>query len=200
MQVISVQPITDRPIIDAIATNDFMLIGDASDGNTIKRVTVSSLKAFVLAGLPSTPPPTPPIGFALRINCGGDRFVDGDGKIWNADIIYRTTGGAFTGSSPVLSELYLTEAYDFGYSIPLENGSYTVKLGFAELDPRERIFSVSLNGQIALTNYSIAEDVGMGAVAIKSFVITISNGSLVIESSGVNEQGSKICAIEILGS
>ena len=56
MQVISVQPITDRPIIDAIANNDFMLIGDVSDGNAVKRVTVATLRAFVLAGLPSIEP------------------------------------------------------------------------------------------------------------------------------------------------
>ena len=46
MNIISVQPITDRPIIDAIAPNDFMLIGDASDNNVVKRVLVSSLKSF----------------------------------------------------------------------------------------------------------------------------------------------------------
>ena len=46
MNIISVQPITDRPIIDAIAPDDFMLIGDASDNNVVKRVLVSSLKSF----------------------------------------------------------------------------------------------------------------------------------------------------------
>ena len=46
MNTISVQPITDRPIIDAIAPDDFMLIGDASDNNVVKRVLVSSLKSF----------------------------------------------------------------------------------------------------------------------------------------------------------
>ena len=46
MNIISVQPITDRPIIDAIAPDDFMLIGDASYNNVVKRVLVSSLKSF----------------------------------------------------------------------------------------------------------------------------------------------------------
>jgi Domain of unknown function (DUF4082) len=58
MSEIVVQSIADRPIIDAIATDDFMLIGDVSDGNTIKRVTVATLMTFVVAGLP-TPSPTP---------------------------------------------------------------------------------------------------------------------------------------------
>lgn len=41
MQVISIQNIQDRPIIDAIAPQDFLLIGDASDGNQVKRVLIS---------------------------------------------------------------------------------------------------------------------------------------------------------------
>ena len=49
MNTISVQPITDRPIIDAIAPDDFMLIGDASDNNVVKRVLISGLP-FSIAG------------------------------------------------------------------------------------------------------------------------------------------------------
>jgi len=45
MQVISIQNIQDRPIIDAIAPQDFLLIGDASDGNQVKRVLVSEFIA-----------------------------------------------------------------------------------------------------------------------------------------------------------
>ena len=60
MNIISVQSITDRQIIDAIAPNDFMLIGDASDNNVVKRVLVSSLKSFFTASSPTpTPTPTP---------------------------------------------------------------------------------------------------------------------------------------------
>ena len=60
MNIISVQPITDRPIVDAIAANDFMLIGDASDNNVVKRVLVSSLKNYFAASSPTpTPTPTP---------------------------------------------------------------------------------------------------------------------------------------------
>lgn len=58
MLSISVQNVADRPILDAIANNDFMLIGDASDGNTIKRVTLATLRDFVLAGLPIPVPPS----------------------------------------------------------------------------------------------------------------------------------------------
>ena len=55
MQVISIQNIQDRPIIDAIAPQDFLLIGDASDGNQVKRVLVSTLTSYLLALIPVGP-------------------------------------------------------------------------------------------------------------------------------------------------
>lgn len=55
MQVISIQNIQDRPIIDAIAPQDFMLIGDASDGGQVKRVLVSTLTSYLIGLLPVDP-------------------------------------------------------------------------------------------------------------------------------------------------
>ena len=206
MNTISVQPITDRPIIDAIAPDDFMLIGDASDNNVVKRVLVSSLKSFFTASSP-TPTPTPtPTGFALRINCGGNQYTDPSGNIWSGNI-HQVQGGIFTRSnvdtinSP-LAPLYLSEAYSFKYLIPLPNGVYAVALHFAEFDNPanwgERRFDVLLNDQGALVNYSIFADVGLSQTAIKSFSITVTTGFLAIDSVSLLNT-SKICAIEILG-
>ncbi len=58
MQVISIQNIQDRPIIDAIAPQDFLLIGDVSDGNQVKRTTVAQLTSYLIALIP-TPQPVP---------------------------------------------------------------------------------------------------------------------------------------------
>lgn len=67
MQVISIQNIQDRPIIDAIAPQDFLLIGDASDGNQVKRVLVSSLTSYLIALLPEAPEPTEQSIFAVDV-------------------------------------------------------------------------------------------------------------------------------------
>ena len=202
MQVITVQSINDRPILAEVAANDFLLIGDASDGNTIKRVALSTLRAFVLAGLAPTPTPTPtPNGFALRINCGGAEYTDSFGKVWSAEI-YRVSGGSYTSNSniPINSPdpvLYESQSYSFEYSIPLENGFYTVNLGFVEVDESYRVFSITLNGTAALTDYEIAADVGLGNPTVKSFTCEITNGILIIASSA-SSGNSLVCAIEIL--
>ena len=43
LQVISIQQIESRPLVDEIEPDDFMLVGDASDANNIKRIFVSDL-------------------------------------------------------------------------------------------------------------------------------------------------------------
>lgn len=60
MQSIQVQNIQDRPLIDEIAPQDFLLIGDASSGYQVKRVLVSTLTAYVISQVPTpTPSPSP---------------------------------------------------------------------------------------------------------------------------------------------
>ena len=203
MNIISVQPITDRPIIDAIAPDDFMLIGDASDNNVVKRVLVSALKNYFVASSPTpTPTPTP---FTLRIDCGSTTsYTDSFGKIWSADA-YRTSGAIYRSLTPINftdNELYLTEAYNFVYQIPLTNGDYIVKLLFAELDneAQSRLFTVLFNNQIVLPNYSIFNTVGLNAPDVQTIPVTITSGALLITTTNQNAaRSTKICAIEILG-
>lgn len=197
MNIISVQPITDRPIIDAIAPDDFMLIGDASDNNIVKRVLLSTLKAY-FANQPITP-----TAFALRINCGGEAYIDTFGNSWQANT-YQTDGDVYTEYGTTLNDpnrtLYLSQAYYFAYTIPVPNGSYTVDLHFLEIDPSAqtiRFFDVLLNGQIVLPNYSIFNDAGFLNPVIKSFPVTISNGLLMITSNAIGSKSPMINAIAI---
>jgi len=52
MTVVIIPSLDTAPIIDAVANNDFLLIGDASDTGKIKRVLIESL-------------PAPPTGYQL---------------------------------------------------------------------------------------------------------------------------------------
>ena len=211
MQIFTVESISSRALLANLANDDSLLIIDASDGNSVKRVALSVLKAFIGSGSPSpTPTPTPtPNTFALRINCGGGAYTDPAGKIWSANI-YQTEGDVFTRpagdtvNSP-LQTLYLSEAYLFKYVIPLSNGNYTVALHFAEFDHPvtggngQRRFDVLFNNSMVLPDYSIFDDVGIQNPAIKAFQVTIANGSFVISSTRLTSNYPKICAIEILG-
>ena len=193
MNIISVQPITDRPIIDAIAPDDFMLIGDASDNNVVKRVLVSSLKSFFTAGSP-TPTPTP-TGFALRINCGGNQFTDFNGNLWIADQYFsggQTYDYAALNIPPVLTPPtlnYLQQLFaqersgNFNYQIPCENGNYTVNLYFCEVgfnSPSSRAFNISLNGTTVISNFDIFSEVGKGLGMKKTFSGVVANGLMLI--------------------
>jgi hypothetical protein len=47
MHSLSFQQIKDRPILQDIAEDDFLIIGDASDGNIVKRLPISTLTQYL---------------------------------------------------------------------------------------------------------------------------------------------------------
>ena len=213
MNIISVQPITDRPIIDAIAPDDFMLIGDASDNNVVKRVLVSTLKNYFVASSP-TPTPTPtPTGFALRVNCGGDDYVDVNGNIWLAD--FGFTGG--NSSNPVSDPnaapiantlddiLYQSDRWQIiAYSIPVVSGTtYTINLLFREGYPPafevgHRVFNMKFNGQVVLDNFDIFAEAGGNTALIKTRTFIATSNILEIASQRILAD-PLLCAFEVLG-
>ena len=208
MNIISVQPITDRPIIDAIAPDDFMLIGDASDNNVVKIVLVSALKNYFVAISP-TPTPTPtPTGFALRVNCGGDDYIDASGKTWLAD--FGFTGGGSGSTNEAISntlddDLYRSERWGaFAYSFSIVSGAiYTINLGFCESYDQnfaigKRVFRVRVNGQIMLDNFDIFAETGVLSALVKSFTFTATSNILQITTESIIEN-PLLVAIEVLG-
>ena len=137
----------------------------------------------------------------IRINCGGNAYIDSLGNSWLADT-YRVSGGSYSRGNTVSGsadpELYRSESFSFIYQIPLENGSYQVKLHFCDFDTNERIFSIVINGQTVLANYSINDDVGVGVAVIKSFNVSSTSGFISISSINVSGALSKLNAIEVL--
>jgi hypothetical protein len=138
-------------------------------------------------------------GFAgaqqIAINCGGSGFTGSDGTNWITDAYY--TGGdlAYT-SSPIAgtNDLYLYRSArrglyaNFSYSIPVANGSYALTLKFAEIEytgKGQRVFNVSVNGAAVLSNFDILQDVPPLTVDDKQFAVTVTNGTLQINVTGV---------------
>ena len=90
----------------------------------------------------------------------------------------------------------------FGYEIPVEDGTYTLKLHFAEIywqKAGKRVFSVDIeNGQGGLVDYDIYADVGKDAATIKTFeAIDITDGALSVNFT-TSKDNAKISAIEVL--
>ena len=208
MQIITVQSIADRPLLTALANDDSLLIVDASDGNSVKKVALSVLKAFI-GSSGTTPTPTPtPTPFVFRVNCGGNDYVDVNGKTWLAD--FGFSGGLTNSVSGEIAntlddDLYRTERFEtFHYQIAVTSGrSYTVKLLFCEgwylnFEVGKRLARYKINGVTKLDNFDIfAEGGGMTALT-KTFTVVADSNILVVSSEAIVENPS-LRAIEILG-
>ncbi|MGB7926493.1 MAG: malectin [Pyrinomonadaceae bacterium] len=179
-------------------------------------------KGVVLGGS-AQPAPTP-----LRINAGGPQYTDATGNIWQADA-YLKYGGGYAPESLATTDilnttddaLYRSERFGgvpytpLAYEIPLANGSYTVRLHFAEIwwgvsdtscgvagapsCAGKRVFNVSLEDAPVLTDYDVY--VKAGNKALKAVVeqkqATITDGVLNIDFTAITDN-AKISAIEVL--
>ena len=159
------------------------------------------------------PTPAPSTSTTLfRVNAGGSSFVDGAGKTWSADTSFNTglkysTSNAIAGTTD--DKLYQTERYDLSdstelaYAFTVPNGSYEVKLHFAEVygstsGTGKRVFDVEIEDEVAFENLDIfAKAGGANRALVMSAPATVADGKLTIRLlHGV--QNPKICGIEII--
>lgn len=150
---------------------------------------------------------------ALRINAGGPQLVH-DSKTFSADRNF-VGGKSYTNVNAILPALYQTERSalppNFGYEIPVNNGSYKVTLHFAELfwganggipgGIGKRVFDVVMEGSTVLNDYDINADVGSQTAVTKTFDVVILDGSLSLALDAAGSDGKnepKLSAIEIV--
>ncbi len=156
--------------------------------------------------------------FILRVNCGlFEPYTDKSGNVWLADqeIAAGKEWGAVGGQTVDRGDLamagtnsprvYETERYSMdGYKFSVPNGKYTVRLHFAEtysgiVSQGERVFSVSVNGKGALTDFDpFKEAGGFQKPVVKAIEgVTVTNGELVIGFT-LNIQNPEVNGIEIV--
>ncbi|MET0497602.1 MAG: malectin domain-containing carbohydrate-binding protein [Steroidobacteraceae bacterium] len=130
---------------------------------------------------------------ALRINAGGASFTDSQGHVWAADTGFNT-GSVSTSTAPIAGtaddSLYQsirwddTPAPELQYSVPVANGSYLVKLYFAESNTKTayagaRVFDVDMEGSVRFDNLDVfAQAGGLNTALVKSATVTVSDGVL----------------------
>lgn len=149
-----------------------------------------------------------PVAIPFRINAGGSAYVDSSGTAWQADA-YASSGSTDsqgTGQSiknTTNQLMYQSEHYGMSsYTIPVANGTYTVKLHFAELysgcaTVGCRVFSVTANGQPVISNLDIFKEVGLYTADDKQISVTVTNGTLSLGFSPSMNQ-AQITGLEIL--
>jgi YVTN family beta-propeller protein len=157
--------------------------------------------------------PAPP-ATVIRVNAAGPQYTDAAGQVWAAD--FGFTGGASTTVTNAIAgtsdpALYQTERWDpssapeLSYAFTVPNGTYTVKLHFAETwsggqAVGRRIFDVLLENQLVLDNLDIFAEVGGYTALIKTFQTTVTDGQLNINFTHGSADDPQIGAIEILAS
>ncbi len=136
---------------------------------------------------------------AINVNCGGNDYTAIDGTKWVGD--YYFTGGdlLYTSDAIVNSQdmpLYRSARAglygDFSYAIPVQNGSYTVTLHFAEIqywNRGDRVFNVAINGATVLNNFDILAQTGARMAFKQQFPVNVTNGKIQIDVNGVVRKG-----------
>ncbi|MES1195266.1 MAG: malectin domain-containing carbohydrate-binding protein, partial [Opitutus sp.] len=147
----------------------------------------------------------------IRITTGGGVFTDSLGQVWAADAGFNT-GNSATATDAIANTvedaLYQSERWDSGsapemqYSFTVPNGSYLVRLHFAEnfvIGAGKRVFSVDIEGVRRFTGLDVFTEAGGAHIAlIKSVTVTVTDGQLNILFLHQTED-PKIDAIEIIG-
>ena len=155
-------------------------------------------------------------GFALRLDGGLEAGTKTfGGKEFVPLLDYLAVGQSFNTSdglgTPIVGtpydELYQTQTFlpntgtGATFVFPLDNGDYTVHLHFAEwvshVQPGERVFSVSLQGQQVIDDLDVVAEVGMDRALVESYDVSVDNNELRLTIS--NTEGyPTISAVEIL--
>jgi hypothetical protein len=155
-------------------------------------------------------------GALQRINVAGPEVLTG-GATWSADAYF--TGSSDAGTRDIAIDgttddvLYQSGRHgeNFGYSIPVDPGNYTVNLHFAEIwygapggpagGAGLRVFSVDVeDGQGSLPDYDIFADVGTATAVVKVFEnILVTDGFLDIDLASSVEHAT-LSAIEVIAT
>ncbi|QMU27911.1 malectin domain-containing carbohydrate-binding protein [Adhaeribacter radiodurans] len=150
-----------------------------------------------------------------RVKGGSDASMTIAGKVWESDKNYRkgsvrldkqvTPGPISATDQDVLYQTYLSATQNLAETrveIPMANGSYYVRLHFAENyfpSNNSRVFNINIEGTNRLTGFDIHKEVGYRSALVKDFAVTVSGGVLNLKfNPTVNRLA--LCGVEIFKS
>jgi hypothetical protein len=157
-----------------------------------------------------TPTPVPAVSIPFHMRAGGADYTDSSGTAWKSDSTYTTYGNTDTQGAGKITgttnpSLYENERWNnphLGYSIPVANGTYTLKLHFAEISPNvttagKRVFSGTAEGKALFSNLDIYSEVGAYKPDDKTYTVTVTGDKLDL-SLDATVDGAKLSGLEIL--
>ncbi len=125
----------------------------------------------------------------LRINCGGQEWLDVDRNYWFEDV-FASAGRSVTSLDSIANSEngWLYQTVQMGatrYELPIQNnGRYQITLHFVELFHQaagKRIFDVQIEDSLVLTNLDIFAECGDHTALVKQVVVTVKDHQLDIE-------------------
>lgn len=144
----------------------------------------------------------------VRINSGGNPYVDPDGAPWDTDFGYGPSL-TFTNAQPIAGTdddlVFQSERYGLAsqggldYSFDLPDGDYRVRLLLAELWyqlPGQRVFDIAVEGALVADNLDLAGTYGRFVATVLEYDVSVTDGSLDLEFLPV-VQNPKVNGIEI---
>ncbi|MBN1155264.1 hypothetical protein JXB12_10135 [candidate division KSB1 bacterium] len=146
----------------------------------------------------------------LRVNAGGDDYVDTSGNEWKADQAYTAGAWGYLGGETYVHPmpvgetaedvLYQSERWGLeGYRFDVPNGTYDVVLHFAEIyfmEAQRRVMDVLIEGDLKLDDFDIFSEAGYMKACVKPFQVVVNDQALDIKfNRGMDDP--KISAIEI---
>jgi YVTN family beta-propeller protein len=163
----------------ASATVSYSVSANPGTGSRIGTLTIGGLAFTVTqAGTAFT---------GIRVHCGGAQLIDGSGNVWSPDNAqnFNVTNAAIANTS--MPGLYQTEAWSTGtlqYQFIVPNGSFTVKLHFAEFymtQRGQRTFNIVINGVTYYSSFDILASVAPNTADDVSIPVVVSNGQVTIQ-------------------
>ena len=160
----------------------------------------------------------------IRVNSGGNQYIDEAGDIWSADFGFNTghAGLPFkTIAGTADQPLFFNNRYDLDtstelalglivtpklqYSFTVPNGQYLIKLYFAETHAPAytagaRVFNVKIEDILIWKNLDIFAEAGAETMLIKENAVTVSDGQINIEFLHGLADHPMVSAIEIIGT
>lgn len=144
-----------------------------------------------------------------RIDCGSaDDYIDVSGNTWDADRDFTGGFDFFSTEDPILNTndpaLYQTERHGtFSYALPVPDGTYTVRLHFAEIFHQsigQRVFDVAINGTVVENDLDIYALVGHDFALVRSHGTTATSGTGIAITFTPSVDTAKVSAIEVISS
>ena len=143
----------------------------------------------------------------LRINCGGDEYVDASNNPWFDDI--ASIDGYLIGCQDNIANTSDAQLYQTAragvtkYEIPIQkNGRYSFALHFAEFQHQAadaRVFDVHIEDSLVLEDFDIFAEAGSFSALVKSGIIDVTDNK--VDIAFIAKTGEPIiAAIEIYQS